>query len=145
MTHMVLGLNALLYVFALSLSVSVVSPLPDDASRRMRAARAALACGGGLTVTAAIALAWVGLWFESALAGTLAIFIVGICMWFGMSRLPSRPDDDEDDDDDGGGRRRPVPPAPTQPVGGPSDDIWDDFDAARESWERERGAEPVGA
>ncbi|MGI9099076.1 MAG: hypothetical protein ACR2H2_11425 [Solirubrobacteraceae bacterium] len=134
---MVVAVNALLYVFALTLAVAVISPPPEGASRTVRAARAGLACGGGLTITAAIALAFIGLWFESALAGTVAILIVGICMWFGLSRMPAQSDDDEDDDDDGGGRRRPVPPAPTQPVGGPPDDLWAEFDAARAGWDRE--------
>jgi hypothetical protein len=138
MNPMVVVVNALLYVFALTLAVAVISPLPEGASLPARAARAGLACGGGLTVTAAIALAFIGLWFESALAGTVAILIVGVCMWFGLSRMPSQPDDDEDDDDDGGGgRRHPVPPEPTQPVGDPPDDLWADFDAVRAGWDRE--------
>jgi hypothetical protein len=141
---MVVGLNALLYVFALTLAVSVISPLPEGAGRRVRAARVALSCGGGAAITAAIALGFVGMWFESAVAGMATIFIVAVCMWFGLSPMPSQPDDDEDDDDDGGGRRHPVPPAPTEPVGGPSDDVWDDFDAARDAWEREHDRQPVG-
>jgi hypothetical protein len=140
---MMVAANALLYVFALTLAVAVISPQPEGASRRTRAARSALTCGGGLTVTAAIALAFVGLWFESALAGTVAIVVVGTCMWFGLARQPWRPDEDEDDDDDGGGRRHPVPPEPTQPVGGPSEDLWADFDSARAGWERDR--EPISA
>lgn len=139
---MVAVLNAVLYVFALTLAVAVISPLPDGPPGRARLARAVLACGGGLLISAAIALAFIGLWFESALAGTVATLVVGFCMWSGLSRMPSQPDDDEDDDD-GGGRRRPVPPAPTQPVGGPSDDPWTDFDAARAGWERDRDREPV--
>src|SRR4051794_692343 len=78
---MMVVVNALLYVFALTLAVAVISPPPEGASRRVRAARSALACGGGLTVTAAIALAFVGLWFESALARTVAIAGGGPCMW----------------------------------------------------------------
>ena len=141
---MMVAANALLYVFALTLAVAVISPQPDEAPRRTRVARSALTCGGGLAVTAAIALAFVGLWFESALAGTVAILVVGTCMWFGLSREPSQPDDDDDDDDDdGGGRRRPVPPEPTQPVGGPSEDLWADFDAVRSGWERDRDRDPV--
>jgi L-lactate permease len=138
MTLMMVVVNALLYVFALTLAVAVISPQPEGASRRARVARSALACGGGLTVTAAIALAFVGLWFESALAGTAAILVVGTCMWFGLARQSWRPEDDEDDDDDGGGRRRPRPPEPTQPVGGPPDDPWADFDLARAGWDRDR-------
>jgi hypothetical protein len=135
---MIVVVNGLLYVFALTLAVAVISPQPEGASRRSRAARSALTCGGGVTVTAAIALAAIGLWFESALAGTVAILVVGTCMWFGLARQSSRPDDDEDDDDDGGGRRRPVPPEPTQPVGGPSEDLWADFDSVRAGWDRDR-------
>src|ERR1700709_1900906 len=90
MTLMMVVVNALLYVFALTLAVAVISPQPEAASRRVRAARSALACGGGLTVTAAIALAFVGLWFESALAGTVAILVVGTCMWFGLARASWR-------------------------------------------------------
>jgi L-lactate permease len=140
---MMVAANALLYVFALTLAVAVISPQPEGASRRSRAARSVLTCGGGLTVTAAIALAFVGLWFESALAGTVAILVVGTCLWFGLARQPWRPDEDEDDDDDGGGRRRPIPPEPTQPVGGPPEDLWADFDNVRAGWERDR--EPVSA
>ena len=135
---MMVAVNALLYVFALTLAVAVISPIPEGAPRRTRAARSALTCGGGLAVTAAIALAFVGLWFESALAGTVAILVVGTCMWFGLARQPSRSDEEEDDDDDGGGRRRPLSPEPTQPVGGPPDDLWTDFDNARADWERDR-------
>ncbi|HVL30605.1 MAG TPA: hypothetical protein VM299_00080 [Solirubrobacteraceae bacterium] len=142
---MIVGLNAVLYVFALTLALSVISPLPEGAGSRMRAARAALTWGGGMVVTVAITLAFVGRWFESAIAGTAAIFVVAICLWFALTRVPSRRDDDEDDDDDdGGGRRDPVPPAPTEPAGGPSGDLWDDFDAAREAWERDGERRPLG-
>jgi hypothetical protein len=140
---MMVAVNALLYVFALTLAVAVISPIPEGAPRRTRVARSALTCGGGLTVTAAIALAFVGLWFESALAGTIAILVVGTCMWFGLARQTSWPDDEDDDDDDGGGHRRPIPPEPTQPVGGPSEDLWADFDSVRAGWDRDRGREPV--
>jgi hypothetical protein len=140
---MMVAINALLYVFALTLAVAVISPIPEGAPRRTRVARSALTCGGGLTVTAAIALAFIGLWFESALAGTVAIVVVGTCMWFGLARQPSWPDDEDDNDDDGGGRRRPIPPEPTQPVGGPSEDLWTDFDSTRAGWERDRAPEPV--
>ena len=139
---MMVAVNALLYVFALTLAVAVISPVPEGAPRRTRVARSALTCGGGLTVTAAIVLAFIGLWFESALAGTVAIVVVGICMWFGLARQPSWPDDEDDDDDDGGGHRRPLPPEPTQPVGGPTEDLWSDFDSARAGWERDRSPDP---
>jgi hypothetical protein len=144
MTAMMVAVNALLYVFALMLAVAVISPIPEGAPRRTRAARLALAFGGGVAVTAAIALASVGFWFESAIAGTAAIVVVGICMWFGLARQSSRPDDDEDEDDDGGGRRPPKPPEPTEPVGsGPSADLWADFDSVRVAWERDRNLEPA--
>ncbi len=145
---MIAGVNALLYVSALTLAVLVVSPLPEGACRRVRVARAVLICGGGVAVTAAIALGFAGRWYESAVVGLVTILIVSLCMCLGLSRMPSQPDDDEDDDDDGGGRRHPPPPAPTQPVGGPPNDLWDDFDATRDAWERdrerEREREPVG-
>ena len=142
---MMVAINALLYVFALTLAVAVISPIPEGAPRRTRVARSALTCGGGLTVTAAIALAFIGLWFESALAGTVAIVVVGTCMWFGLARQNSWPDDEDDDDDDGGGHRRPTPPEPTQPVGGPSEDLWSDFDSVRAGWDRDCGRDPVSA
>ena len=138
--------NALLYVFALTLALAVISPLPEGASRTMRVSRAILAIGGGITVVVAVVLAILGMWFESALAGTVAIVIVGVCMWFGLARMSSDPEDGEEEDDDGGSHRRPDPPAPTQPVGGPSEDLWtdwSDFDAARAGWERDRDRDPV--
>ena len=135
--------NALLYVFALTLAVAVMGPLPAGASRRARAARATLACAGGVTVVAAIALAFVGLWFESALAGTLAIGVVGGCMCVGLARrsAPVEAEDDDGEDDDGGSFFRPDSPDPTKPEGGPSEDFWTDwteFDRARADWSRER-------
>lgn len=140
---MLLLANALLYVFALTLAVAVMSPMPAGASRRARAARATLACGGGVTVVAAIALGFVGLWFESALAGTLAIIIVGTCMCVGLSRQTAarEAEDDEGEDDDGGSFVGPISPEPTKPEGGPSDEFWTDwgeFDRARADWSRER-------
>ena len=142
---MMVVVNALLYGFALTLALAVISPLPETASRSMRASRAVLAIGGGVTVIVSIVLAILGLWFESALAGTAAIVIVGVCMWFGLSRMAAAHDDDEEEDDDGGGsHRRTDPPEPTQPAGdGPSEDLWADFDAARAAWERDRDRDPV--
>lgn len=142
---MVVAANALLYVFALALAFAVISPLPDDASRGVRAARATLVCAGGAIVALAVVLAILGHWYESALAGTASIVIVGVCMWLGLSRMPSQSEDDEDEDDDGGGSNRGTdPPEPTQPAGdGPSDDLWADFDAARADWERDRDQEPL--
>ncbi len=143
---MMVVVNALLYGFALTLALAVISPVPQDAPRSLRAARAVLAIGGGATVVVSIVLAILGLWFESALAGTVAIVIVGACMWFGLSRMPSDAEDEEEDDDDGGSHRRTDPPEPTQPAGGPSEDPrtdWTEFDAARAGWERDRDREPV--
>ncbi|HUR86219.1 MAG TPA: hypothetical protein VMY78_12830 [Solirubrobacteraceae bacterium] len=146
---MTVVVNALLYGFALTLALAVISPLPEDASRSMRASRAVLAIGGGATVVVSIVLAILGLWFESALAGTVAIVIVGVCMWFGLSRMPSDSEDEDEDDDDGGSHRRTDPPEPTQPAGGPSEDLrtdwtdWSDFDAARAGWERDRDRDPA--
>jgi hypothetical protein len=143
MPVMLLLVNALLYVFALTLAVAVVSPMPADASRRARVARATLACGGGSTVVAAIALGFVGLWFESALAGTLAIIVVGTCMCVGLAGQSANAaaGEDEDEDDDGGSLYGPAAPDPTKPEGGPSDDSftdWTEFDRARAGWARER-------
>ncbi|MEA2156221.1 MAG: hypothetical protein QOE11_2361 [Solirubrobacteraceae bacterium] len=141
---MLVLVNALLYVFALGLAMAVIGPLPENATRRARVARAALACGGSLTVAAAIVLALLGLWFESALAGTGAIVVVGACLCVGMTRVPEQGDDSEDEDDDGGGSHfRPAPPEPTKPDCGPSEDLWADFDAARSDWERERQPTPA--
>jgi hypothetical protein len=143
MSSMLLLLNSVLYVFALTLAVTVMGPLGEQASRRTRVARAALTCAGGLTITAAIALGFVGLWFESALAGTFAIIVVGACMCVGFIREPASTEDEDEDDDDGGSLFRPAPPEPTKPEGGPSDDVWTDFDRARAEWARERERTPV--
>lgn len=139
---MMVVVNALLHVFALTLALAVISPLPDDASRTMRAARAVLVLAGGVTVVVSIVFAVLGLWFESALTGAVAIVVVALCMWFGLARA-AESKDDEEDDDDGGSHRRTDPPEPTLPVGGPSEGLWTDFDAARADWERERDREPA--
>jgi hypothetical protein len=143
MSSMLLLLNSLLYVFALTLAVTVMSPLGAEASRRARIARATLACAGGLTITAAIALAFVAMWFESALAGTIAIVIVGACMCVGLARAPGQAEDEDEEDDDGGSLYRPVPPEPTKPEGGPPEDVWAEFDRARADWAREHEPTPV--
>ena len=137
---MVLILNAVLYVLALSLSLAVLTPVPEDASRRVRTARGALACGGGLAMSAAITLSFMGYWFESGIAGCVAIIVVSACLWLGLtSRFTPRGDDDDDGEDGGGGpRKRPDPPAPPEPAGGPPEDLWTEFDRARAGWERER-------
>ena len=67
MPMMVLVLNAVLYVIALSLSLAVLTPIPEGASRRVRVARGALACGGGLAMSVAITLSFMGHWFESGI------------------------------------------------------------------------------
>jgi hypothetical protein len=138
MTQMMLALNAVLYVVALTMSLCVVTPLPPDATRRVRLARIALACGGGTAITAAITLSFLGMWFESALVGCVALSIVCVCMWIALSHPSSDRDDGEDGSDGGGGRpRRPVPPAPTEPHDGPDLD-WGEFDRARAGWSRDR-------
>jgi len=141
-----LALNAVLYLFALSLSLCVVTPLPQGASRSMRIARAALACGGGAAISAAITLTYAGLWVESAIVGCVALVIVCVCLWVALSNASKSDRDDGEDGSDGGGgqRRRPVPPAPPEPLGGPPSDWtdWTDFDAARAGWARER--DPAG-
>ena len=55
---MVLVLNAVLYVVALGLALAVLTPVPEGASRRVRAARGTLALGGGLAMSVAIALSF---------------------------------------------------------------------------------------
>lgn len=143
---MVLALNAVLYVVALGLSLCVVAPVAQGASRRVRVARASLACGGGAATATAITLTFLGLWVESAVVGSVALLVVCVCLWVALSRPSPRSDDGEDGSDGGGGRpRRPVPPAPPEPLGGPPSD-WSDFDAARAGWARERepAGEPIG-
>jgi hypothetical protein len=136
---MVLILNAVLYVIALSLSLAVLTPVPESASRRVRAARGTLACGGGLAMSVAITLSFLGYWFESGIAGCVAIVIVSACLWCALSARFTPKADDEDDGDEGGGgpRKRPDPPAPPEPAGGPAEDLWGDFDRARAGWDRE--------
>jgi hypothetical protein len=137
---MLLVVNATLYLFALAIAVLVTRPAPGTSSRGGRGARWTLACGGSLTMVAAIGLASADLWFESALAGTVSIVVVAVSMWFAFTRMhhEQEAEDDEDDDDDGGSMFRPPPPEPTRPEGGPSDDFWTDFDAARAGWSRDR-------
>lgn len=146
MRVMVLILNAVLYVIALSLSLAVLTPVPENATRRVRMARGALACGGGLAMSVAITLSFMGHWFESGIAGCVSIVIVSACMWYALTARHSPKADEEDDGDDGGGgpRKRPDPPAPTEPAGDPPDELWtewSEFDRARADWDRER--EPV--
>lgn len=141
---MMLAANTTLYLLALTLAVAVTTPVPATAARGAGIARLVLACGGGLIVSAAIALAFVGMWFESALVGSSAIVLVSVSMWFALARVHvAAATEDEEDDDDGGSLFPPVPPEPTKPEGGPSDDIWDDFDAARAGWDRERDPSPA--
>jgi hypothetical protein len=135
---MVLALNATLYAFAFGLAVTSLRKVPPSAGRVARAARITLVVVGGATIATAVALAFARLWFESALAGTGAIVVVGVCMWLGLARMPADESEDDEDDDDGGGLFRPPPPEPTRPVGGPSDDSWSEFDKARAGWERDR-------
>jgi len=144
---MVLILNAVLYVVALSLSLAVLTPVPEGASRRVRTARRLLVCGGGLAMSVAITLSFMGRWFESGIAGCVAIVVVSTCLWLGLtSRFSPRGEDDDGGEDGGGGpRKRPDPPAPPEPAGGGPDDLWTDwhqFDRARADWARER--EPLG-
>ena len=148
MAVIVLLLNAVLYVVALSLSLAVLTPIPEGASHRVRTARRVLVCGGGLAMSVAITLSFMGRWFESGVAGCVAIAIVSMCLWLGLtSRFTPRGDDDDGGQDGGGGpRKRPDPPAPPEPAGGPSDGCWTDwtdFDRARAEWENDR--RPIGA
>lgn len=139
MSMMVLILNAVLYVIALSLSLAVLTPVPERASRRVRRARWALAGGGGLAMSAAITLSFLGHWFASGVAGCVSIIIVSACLWYALAARVSPKADDDDDGDDGGGgpRKRPEPPAPPEPAGGPPDERWTEFDRARAGWDRE--------
>lgn len=141
---MVLILNAVLYVVALSLSLAVLTPVPAGASRHVRIARRALVCGGGLTMSVAITLSFMGRWFASGIAGCVAIVVVSACLWLALTSRFSPRGEDEDGGSDGGGgpRKRPDPPAPPEPAGGPPDELWAQFDRARAGWERER--EPIG-
>jgi hypothetical protein len=142
---MVLVLNAVLYVVALSLSLAVLTPAPRGASTRLRLARRALVCGGGLAMSVAITLSFVGRWLESGIAGCVAAVVVTGCLWLGLSSRFSPRDDDDDNQDGGGGpRKRPEPPAPPEPAGGLPGEWWTDFDRAREGWERDRTPDPVG-
>ena len=145
MNLMVLVLNAVLYVVALSLSLAVLSPIPAGASRRVRVARNTLAIGGGLAMSVAITLSFMGHWFASGVAGCVSIVIVSVCLWCALSARFTRRTDDDDEGDDGGGgpRKQPDPPAPPEPAGGPSEDLWTEFDRARAVWERERDRAPT--
>ncbi len=140
MAVMVLALNAALYVIALSLSLAVLTPVPEGASRRVRIARRLLVCGGGLAMSVAITLSFAGRWAESAIAAAVGLVVAGSCLWLGMtSRFTQRGEDDDDGQDGGGGpRKRPDPPAPPEPAGGPPDELWTEFDRARAVWERDR-------
>lgn len=134
-------LNAALYIIALGLSLAVLTPVAEAAPRRVRAARWTLACGGGLTMSVAIALSFMGRWFESGIAGCVSIVIVAGSLWYALTSRTAPKSDDDDDDGGGGPRKRPDPPAPPEPAGGPSEDRWtdwSDFDRARAGWERER-------
>ena len=147
MIRMLLALNAVLYLVALGLSLCVVTPVAEEASRRVRVARVMLACGGGAAIAGAIALTFLGLWVESAVLGCVALTIVVVCLWIALSQSSSERDDGEDGSDGGGGQhRRPVPPAPPEPhgggPGGPELD-WAEFDAVRAGWASER-REPAG-
>lgn len=138
---MVLALNAVLYLAAFSLSLCVVTPTPERAARSVRIAQTALTCGGGVAIAAAIALTFLGLWVESVVVGTIALVIVCVCLYVALSHSSSDRDDGEDGSDGGGGRpRRPIPPAPPKPTGPTLS--WEDFDAVRAGWARER--EPAG-
>ena len=144
---MLLAFNALLYLSAFTVAIAATAPQPGPRPRRERVARFVLLTGGSLSVSAAIGLMLNGMWFESALAGSAAILVVGASMWFGLTRVRTEVVAEEDEDDDGGGSLYgPPAPEPTRPEGGPSEDFWDRtdpagwaaFDAARAAWERER-------
>lgn len=136
---MVLALNSLLYLVALGLSLALLAPAPAGATRRVRASRAALVCGGAVAMSAAIALTLLGYWLAAAMTGSCAVVIVAICMWIALSaRFAPRSDDDGGDDGGGGPPKDPEPPLPTTPVGGPVGDLWAEFDRVRAGWARDR-------
>lgn len=131
--------SAAFYVVALCAAMTLIVPVPRNASPFARAAHAACAVCGAAAIAAALASAVTGQW---ALAGGLAVLAAGsIALWLRLTLRSrgSEPDDGDDSDDDGGGGRlrRPPPPAPSTPLGGPPPD-WTHFDRARETWERSR-------
>ena len=149
MAVMVLILNAVLYVVALSLSLAVLTPVPEGASRRVRTARRLLVVGGGLAMSAAMTLSFMGRWYASGIAGCVAIVIVSACLWLGLtSRFSPRGEDDDDGQDGGGGTPDDAafPPQGTGKIA--------ELDDRRGFWEPARhdvtercattGAEPVG-
>ena len=99
MIRMLLALNAVLYLVALGLSLCVVTPVAEGASRRVRVARMILACGGGAAIAGAITLTFLGLWVESAVVGCVALAIVVVCLWIALSQSSSERDDGEDGSD----------------------------------------------
>ena len=147
---MLVVVNAVLYLAALTLSLCVLVPVPEGAGRRLRVARVTLACGGGAAIVVAIVLSIQGHRVASAAVGCVALVIVGACLAVALSRrsTPEREDGDEGSGGGGGGwPQRPVPPAPPEPAGCPPTD-WSEFDRVREAWgrapQRPAPREPVG-
>ncbi|MDP2712707.1 MAG: hypothetical protein Q8O56_15965 [Solirubrobacteraceae bacterium] len=143
---MLLIVNAALYVLALGFALAVLRRAPDGPRHRhrIRTARATLVFGGGPAMAYAIALSFGGHWFLSAVAGCAALVIVSGCLWFALGKRFMSSDDDDDGPGGGGGpHKRPEPPAPTQPIGGPQEELWAQFDDVRAGWERERDPTPA--
>jgi hypothetical protein len=129
---------ASLYVVALCLAMTLILPVPRNASRVARVASVACGTCGAAANAAALVATVSGLW---ALAGGLVV-VAAACtaIWLrlALSSGDTEPDDGDDNDDGGSGRPlAPVPPSPCAPVGGPPLD-WERFDRARAAWEDAR-------
>lgn len=129
--------SASAYVVGVCVALTLMVPVPQNASRFAR-----LACGAcGVAAVAALAGVMAatvsGAWWIAVLLFALAIAAGAAWVRLSFSTSDAENDDDDDDDDGGGGQpRRPVPPAPSAPLGDPPD--WSQFDRVREGWERDR-------
>lgn len=128
--------SASLYVVALCLAMTLIVPVPRNASRTHRVARAACGVCGAAAFAAALTATVAGLWPLAGGLAALATGFVGVWVRLMFASGDSEPDD-SDDDGGGGRRRRPLPPAPSTPLGGPPTD-WTQFDRARATWEQPR-------
>lgn len=131
--------SASLYVVALCLAMTLIVPVPRNASRAARIAQAACGVCGAAAIAATLTATVAGLWILAGGLAVLATGFIGVWVRLMFTFGGSEPDDGDDSDDDGGGgrRRRPLPPAPSTPLGGPPTD-WTQFDRARAAWEQPR-------
>jgi hypothetical protein len=130
--------GASLYVVALCLAMTLIFPVPRNASRCARVASLASGICGATAVAAALVATVAGLWVLTGGLLLSATACTGVWLRLTLSAGDTEPDDGDDNDDGGSGQpRQPVPPAPSAPVGGPSLD-WDQFDRARAAWEDTR-------